>query len=855
MSLFQKEETKQSQAWLFDYISCSQEDLFLALQTGEKGLSEYEVKQKLINYGKNEPSKKKKQSLLCQILAKFANPLVIALLTIASVSLFFGETISALIVILMAFTSVILAFVQEYRAGQAADKLQAMVRTTATVTRGGRTREIQMSELVPGDIVTLSAGDMIPADIRLLTTKDFFLNQSSLTGESFPVEKHAKVPIESNHSLIEKKNIAFMGSSVVSGSATALVIHSGSFTQFGELFLKLSMINVETNFDKSLKKLTMLMVKVMLAMVAFIFAIIAVRNGHFLEAFLFSLGVAVGLTPEMLPMIVTMTLSKGALLLSKKDVIVKRLNSIQNFGAMDILCTDKTGTLTLDKIVLEKHCDVDGTEDEEVLRYAYINSFYQTGLKNVLDKAILKHEKLAVHPYEKIDEIPFDFVRKIMSVVIRFNGTRCLIAKGAPEEIFKRITHYELKGQIKPITPEIINDVAKEYTLLSEEGFRVLAIAYKNVSASQEIFSREDEKGMILKGYVAFLDPPKPTAKKALLALKNRGITVKVLTGDNELVTRKICSEVGLENGNLLTGEAVEKASDSELQALVETTHIFARLLPLQKERVIRALHANGHVVGYLGDGINDALALKTSDVGISVNNAVDIAKESADIILLKKSLMVLEDGIIEGRRTFGNIIKYIKMGTSSNFGNMLSMTGASLFLPFLPMLPIQILLNNFLYDLSQVAIPTDDVDKEYLLKPRAWNINSIKKFMFLMGPISSIFDYITFAVLLFLFNASPALFHTGWFMESLLTQTLVIHIIRTAKIPFVESWPSRLLILSSLLIVAVGLALPLSPIGAHFGFTPPPPLYFVALFCITSGYLILVQRLKQIFIRKYGLD
>jgi Mg2+-importing ATPase len=847
--------TKISQAWDFDYVGCSQEVLFGKLKTSEKGLSEQEARNRLLEYGINEPSKKKKRTILRQIFSKFLNPLVVVLLIIAGFSLFFGEKISALLVSLMAIMSVVLAFVQEYRASKAAEKLSEMVRTTATVWRNGKSKEVSIREIVPGDIVDLFAGDMIPADLRIISCKDLFINQASLTGESFPIEKIA-TPIQANsNSMTELRNIAFMGSSVVSGTALGAVIKTGIATQFGELSRKLATMRIETSFDKGIQKFTMLMVKAMLCMVLFIFAIIALRHGNFTEAFLFALGVAVGLTPEMLPMIVTINLSKGAISMSKKEVIVKRLNSIQNFGAMDVLCTDKTGTLTMDKIVLERHCDVVRKDNGDVLRYAYINSFYQTGLKNLLDRAILKHEKLLVKQYKKVDEIPFDFSRKIMSVVVEIDGKHRLITKGAPEEIFKRCTHYELDGEILDIDSLIVSDLKEEYDKLSSDGFRVLAIAYKDLDNQKEAYSKDDEKDLILKGYVAFLDPPKPTAKKAIEALKKLGIDFKVLTGDNELVTKKICSEVGLDVKELVSGDQVEKASDSELKELVKTTNIFARLSPMQKERVIRALHQNGHIVGYLGDGINDAPALKTSDVGISVNNAVDIAKESADIILLKKSLMVLEDGVIEGRKVFGNIIKYIKMGSSSNFGNMFSMTGGSMFLPFLPMLPIQILLNNFLYDVSQVAIPTDEVDREYMMKPRPWNVKYIRNFMVIIGPISSIYDFLTYGVMLFIFHASAELFHTGWFIESLCTQTLVIHIIRTGKIPFIESRPSRFLILMSVLIVSIGIAIPFSPLAKPFGFVKPPPMYFVALFLMVSTYLLLVQVVKKWFIRKYGYD
>lgn len=847
--------SQKAQILDFDYLGCTKEVVFEKLKSSQKGITEQEAKKRLLEYGFNEPAKKKKRNILREILFKFLNPLVIVLLVIGAFSLFFGEKISALIVSLMAVMSVMLAFVQEHRASKAAEKLSEMVRTTATVLRNGKSKEISIREIVPGDIVDLFAGDMIPADLRIISCKDLFINQASLTGESFPIEKISSPITPKNNSVAELTNIAFMGSSVVSGTALAVVIKTGIATQFGELSRKLAAMRVETSFDKGVNKFTMLMVKTMICMVMFIFAIIAFRNGNLIEALLFSLGVAVGLAPQMLPMIVTLNLSKGAISMSKKDVIVKRLNSIQNFGAMDVLCTDKTGTLTMDKIVLEKHCDVVRKEDADTLRYAYINSFYQTGLKNILDRAILKYEKLLVKEYTKVDEIPFDFSRKIMSVVVGTEDKHKIISKGAPEEIFKRCLQYELDGEIFEIDPLIISDLKEEFDSLSADGFRVLAIAYKNFENKKEAYSKDDEKELILKGYIAFLDPPKPSARRAIQALKKLGIDFKVLTGDNELVTKKICSEVGLDVKGLVTGETVEKSDDPQLQELVKTTNIFARLSPMQKERVIGALHANGQIVGYLGDGINDAPALKTSDVGISVNNAVDIAKESADIILLKKNLMVLEDGVIEGRKTFGNIVKYIKMGSSSNFGNMLSMTGGSLFLPFLPMLPIQILLNNFLYDVSQVAIPTDNVDKEYVMKPRPWNIKYIRNFMAIIGPISSIYDFLTYGVMLFIFNARAELFHTGWFIESLCTQTLVIHIIRTGKIPFIESRPSRFLILMSVIIVSIGIALPFTPLAKPFGFVKPPPMYFAVLFIMVVTYLFFVQIIKKWFIQKYGYE
>jgi Mg2+-importing ATPase len=819
------------------------------------GLPAEEARERLKQIGFNEPAKKKKRTIAIQILSKVANPLVVVLLIIGAFSLFFGETMSALLVSLMAALSVVLSFVQEYRAGKEAEKLSDMVKATATVYRDGKPTEIKMREIVPGDIVDLFAGDMIPADLRIISSKDLFINQSSLTGESFPVEKFADPMKTPGLSPSTQTNIAFMGSSVVSGTAMGVVIRTGINTQFGEISRKLATARVETSFDKGVKHFVWVMIRVMLIMVTVIFAINALFKTRFIDALLFSLGVAVGLTPEMLPMLIAVNLSKGAIAMSKKKVIVKRLNSIQNLGAMDILCTDKTGTLTQDNIILEKYCDVVRRTNDDVLQFAYINSFYQTGLKNLLDRAILKHETLPVSQFRKVDEIPFDFSRKIMSVVVGTNGTHLLIAKGAPEEIFKRCTTFELDGDVLDIDEIIVSDLKEEWDQLSADGFRVLAIAYKEVLALKDVYSRDDERNLVLKGYVAFLDPPKPSAKGAIKALKELGIDLKVLTGDNELVTRKICSEVGLDVKSLVTGDSLEKMTDETLREVVSGTSVFARLAPLQKERVIQALRANQHIVGYMGDGINDAPALKASDVGISVDNAVDIAKESADIILLEKKLLVLEEGVIEGRRTFSNIVKYIRMGASSNFGNMFSMTGASLVLPFLPMLPIQILLNNFLYDLSQTAIPTDNVDDDLLLRPKPWNVALIKKFMMVFGPISSLFDFITYGVLLFVFKASPALFHTGWFLESLLTQTLVIHVIRTAHIPFVQSRPSRSLLISSVVIIGVGVAIALMPSGTHFGFVRPPNVFFLYLLLIVTAYLLTVHYAKTMFIKRFGFD
>ena len=831
-------------------------DLLEKLRTATNGLSEEEAANRLEIYGPNEPASRKKRTILWHIFSKFLNPLVIVLVVIGAFSLLFGEKVSAVFVLVMILLSVFLSFIQEYRSDMKAEKLRKMTQVTTTVYRDGNKREIPIQEVVPGDIIYLSAGDIIPADLRLLSCKDLFINQSSLTGESFPVEKFAEPMAPQSYSITELTNIAFMGSSVVSGSGHGLVFNTGLATQFGELTRRLTLMTLETGFDKGIKKFTWLMIRIMIVMVLVIFLINAIFKGSLAEAFLFALAVAVGLTPEMLPMLVTVNLSRGASAMAGKQVIVKRLNSIQNFGAMDILCTDKTGTLTMDEIILEKHCNVNGEEDDDVLRFGYLNSYYQTGLKNLLDRAILAHKEAETDTYEKVDEVPFDFQRRIMSVVVRKDGVHRMITKGAPEEILKRCSYFEINGEVFDIGDLFLPDLNMEVEELNEQGFKVLALAYKDVQNPRGVYSKDDERDLVLKGYMAFLDPPKPTAKEAIEDLGQLGIKIKVLTGDNELVTRKICSQIGLENQSVVTGAMIGQLDDNGLRELVKTTSIFARLSPFEKERVINALRANNHIVGFLGDGINDAPSLKASDIGISVNNAVDIAKESADIILLDKNLQVLRDGVLEGRKTFGNIVKYINMGASSNFGNMLSMTGASLFLPFLPMQPIQILLNNLLYDFSQLAIPSDSVDPEYLVIPRPWRVESIRRFMLYLGPVSSLFDFITFGILYFIFNArmqNQALFQTGWFIESICTQTLVIHIIRTAKIPFIESRPSSLLVLTSLIIVFLGIIFPLSPLGPHFKFVIPPPAYFLALALIVGCYLVMVHFVKMWFVKRHG--
>ena len=832
--------------------------LFRDTNSSATGLTHEEASIRFYQYGPNELARARKRNFIIQLLERFKNPLVIQLLIIGGVSFWMQDYRSASVVSGMVFLSVFLTHFQEYRSSKAVEKLFAMVRTTATVVRDGKRMEIPLRELVPGDIVLLAAGDIIPADIRLISSKDFFVNQSALTGESMPVEKFSH-PIEKKTSNpLELQNIGFMGSSVFSGSATAVVVTTGTETYFGAISKKLVSKKQMTSFDRGLKDFTWLMIRFMLVLVVLVFFINAYTKGSWVEALLFSLAVAVGLTPEMLPMIVTVNLSKGALAMSRKKVIVKRLNSIQNFGAMDILCTDKTGTLTQDKVVLERYVDVTEEPNEEVLRYAYLNSYYQTGLKNLLDIAVLNHSEYAVEQhYKKIDEIPFDFARKRMSVIVEDQGKQILICKGALEEIFEVCDRFKVEDEIDEMSDTLIQDLREQYRSLSAEGFRVLAVAYKEIDSIKPVYSVADESQLVLLGYIAFLDPPKETAHEAIAALKRHGVTTKILTGDNDLVTRKICKDVGLEFDHIVTGDQIEKISPDELAILAEQSSVFARLTPDHKELIIKALQSRGHVVGFLGDGINDSPALKIADVGISVDTAVDIAKESADIILLKKSLLVLEDGVIEGRKVFGNIIKYVKMGSSSNFGNMFSVIGASIFVPFLPMLPIQVLVNNLLYDFSQTGIPSDRVDDEYLSKPRKWNIANIRRFMMWIGPVSSIFDYTTFIMMLFVFNCwkNPALFQTGWFIESLMTQTLVVHVIRTGKIPFIQSRASWGLTLSTVLIMACAVILPLSPLGAKLGFVHPPTLYWYLLGLTLLCYIILAHFIKTIFMKRFGSD
>jgi len=823
------------------------------------GLTEDEASRRLEEHGPNEMVRGKRAGWPVLLRRAFLNPLVLLLGVLATISFLTGDLGAGLMMSVILTLGVVLRFTQEARAGSAAAKLEAMISVTATVVRGGEGREVPLADLVPGDVVKLAAGDMVPADVRLLSSKDLFLIQSSLTGEALPVEKFSARQDAGQRTPLELTNVCFLGTSVESGSATAVVVATGAKTYLGSLASMLALRPVMTSFDRGMNRFTWVMIQLMLVMVPIIFLINGLTKHNWGEAFFFSLAVAVGLTPEMLPMIVTVCLSKGAMAMSRKKVIVKRLNSIQNFGAMDILCTDKTGTLTLGHVILERYFDVVGHEDESVLLFAYLNSYFQTGLKNLLDQAVLEHKGIPGDPgvasYRKLDEVPFDFSRKVMSVVLERAGGRAqIVTKGAPQEVFRRCSRFELDGQVYPLHPVLIIDLEEEYQNLSADGFRVLAVAYKDVD-TKGAYSKEDETDLVLKGYIAFLDPAKESAASALTALADRGLSVKILTGDNELVSRKICQDVGVPSETVLLGVDIEKMSDAELAEAAEQATLFARLSPADKDRIIRALQSRKHVVGFLGDGVNDAPALRTADVGISVDTAVDIAKESADIILLEKSLAVLDEGVVEGRKVFGNIIKYIRMGASSNFGNMLSVVGASSFLPFVPMAPIQILTNNLLYDFSQVPIPTDEVDAEQIAKPRPWSMNEIVRFILFVGPLSSIFDYTTYFIMLYVFHcwnpANVALFHTGWFVESLLTQTLIIHVIRTNHIPFLESRASWPLILTTGAIMTIGMWLPASPFGASLGLTRLPPLYWPLLVLTLVSYAVLTHGVKVLLLRK----
>ncbi len=853
---------------LFDLSKLSVEAACQKGGSSTIGLTSDEAAQRLKTYGLNLVTREKQPTIVEEIWNRSKNPLNALLVTLAVVSYFLGDVRAAVVIVVMVFLSVTTAFIQEHRSNEAAARLRAMVRTTASARRatdGGHAdfEEIPIETLVPGDIVRLSAGDMIPADLRLLETKDFFVNQSALTGEAMPAEKYAHANDAHCDTPFDLPNVCFMGANVVSGYATGLIVRTGGRTFFGQLADQIAGQYVPTAFDRGIARFTWLMICFIIVMGPLVFLINGLTKHDWLEALLFAVSVAVGLTPEMLPMIVTVNLAKGATAMARAKVIVKRLNAIQNLGAMDVLCTDKTGTLTQDRIILKRCLNIRGEESERVLQYAYLNSHFQSGLKNLLDVAVLEH--VGLHKilgidagFTKIDEIPFDFSRRRLSVVVTHGQDKhVLICKGAVEEILAACTDYEIDGAKGKLDASHFATAKDETVALNEDGFRVVAVAYKEIVDSRKTsYSVADECDLTLLGYIAFLDPPKDSAREAIAALAAKGVQIKILTGDNEVITRKICREVKVEIGDILLGRQIEQMTDQELAGVADRTTVFAKLTPAQKDRIVGALHLNGHVVGFLGDGINDSAALKAADVGVSVDTAADIAKESADIILLEKSLLVLQQGVIEGRKVFGNITKYIKMGASSNFGNMFSVLGASVFLPFLPMAPIQVLTNNLLYDFSQTAIPTDNVDEDYIALPRRWDISNIFKFMIFIGPVSSIFDYTTFAMMLYVFDAwgNPSLFQTGWFVESLLTQTLIIHIIRTAKIPFIESRASPALIATSIIISLVGITLPFTWAGAALGMTPLPRLYWPLVAATLLSYAILTHVIKQWFVRRWGM-
>ncbi len=848
--------------------------LLSKLKTREKGLDIVDVEVFSDLYKSNEISHEKAKPWYTQLLKAFVNPFTLVLLVIAAIS-FVTEVLlaspqeqspAAVIVILMlVLISGGLRFFQEFRSGKEAESLKSLVKTTVTVIRRENGREeINMVDLLPGDIVLLAGGDIIPADLRILKAKDLFVSQSALTGEAEPVEKYPEADRNASESnLFDLRNICFMGTTVVSGSATAVVLATGDDTYFGNMARTLSGEREPTSFDKGVNSVSWLLIRFMAVMVPIVFLINGITKGDWIEALLFAISVAIGLTPEMLPMIVTTNLAKGAISMARQKTVVKHLNAIQNFGAMDILCTDKTGTLTRDEIIIEKHLNVLGQEDVKVLMYAYLNSFFQTGLKNLIDLAVIEKASEASitylnNEYLKVDEIPFDFARRRMSVVLKDrSGKSRLITKGAVEEILDICSSCELNGEAVALTGTVREQVIRMATKLNSEGMRVIAIARKENPAVEGVFGVKDESEMTLVGYLGLLDPPKESAATAIKALEGHGVRVKVLTGDNETVTRKICGEVGLSAEHILLGSEIETMQEAELLEKVEDTTIFAKLSPMQKARVVKALQSLDHTVGFMGDGINDAHALTKADVGISVDTAVDIAKESADIILLEKDLMVLEHGVVEGRKIFGNIIKYIKMTVSSNFGNMFSMLAASAFLPFLPMMPVQILVLNLLYNISQISIPWDNMDETYLRLPRKWNAGSISKFMIWIGPVSSVFDIATFLLMWFVFscnNASNhslvALFNSGWFVESLISQTLIIHLIRTPRIPFVQSRAAAPVVLLTTVIMAIGILIPFTPLGLYLGLAALPLPYFGWLGVIVLGYILLAQVMKTLYIK-----
>ena len=884
-SSYAKEIGQTLAVQLRHYSTLESEALLNTLSSHEEGLTEVEAQEQQLKVGLNEVAQEKPLTWWQHLWYCYRNPFNVLLSLLAVVAFLTDDLTGSVIISIMVLLSTFLRYWQESKSNKAAESLKAMVTNTAMVLRreinysdlsllqqryGAKVKqlkeiqfEIPIQYLVPGDIILLSAGDMIPGDCRILSAKDLFVSQAAMTGESMPVEKYALQHSMDVNSPLELDNLVFMGTNVVSGTAKAVVLNTGIQTYFGALANRVTATDRSvTSFQLGVNKISWLLIRFMLIMAPIVLFINGFTKGDWGEAVLFALSVAVGLTPEMLPMIVTSTLAKGAVFLSRKKVIVKRLDAIQNFGAMDVLCTDKTGTLTQDKIFLSHHVDVLGKKSHTVLMLAFLNSYYQTGLKNLLDVAVLeavdqdmKFEKLR---FKKLDEVPFDFERRRMSVIVRTPQSQIrMVTKGAVEEMVKVCTHIEIKGEIKELTAQLRKEIEEITQHYNREGLRVVAVAYRDFDGICENFSVKDESDLILAGYITFLDPPKESARPAIQQLHAHGVSVKVLTGDNEFVTQKICQEIGIPHEKVLLGGMVETLSDEDLKLVVEEYTIFAKLSPIHKERIVEQLKANGHVVGFLGDGINDAAAIRAADIGISVDSAVDIAKESAYLILLEKSLMVLENGVIEGRRTFANMLKYIKMTASSNFGNVFSVLVASAFIPFLPMLPIHLLVQNLLYDVSQIAIPFDHVDEEQLEKPQRWQPSEVGRFMVVFGPISSIFDILTFGMMWFVFDANtPAqqsLFQSGWFVVGLLTQTLIVHMIRTKKIPFIQSCAATPLVVMTMIISAIGIFLPMGPLAHYFKLEALPLTYFLYLPCILLAYMCVTQWIKGIYIRRYG--
>ncbi len=829
-------------------------ELLSHLSATATGLTTNEAADRLRRIGPNILRPPKKRALLLQFISRFKNPLVIILLIASAVSAFTGDVTSFLIISAIVIMSVTLDFIQEHRAGKAADALRQSVAIRVQALRDNKSRDIPVSELVPGDIVLLAAGDLVPGDGRVLTAKDFFVNQALLTGESYPVEKvHRDLP-DAGQAMADAINSVFMGTSVVSGSATVLICRTGPDTALGEISDTLLLKAPPTSFEQGTQRFGILIMRFTILLVLFVLLINAFFHRPWLESFLFAVALAVGLTPELLPMIVSVTLGRGAMRMAKKRVIVKRLESIHNLGSMDVLCTDKTGTLTEARIRLERHVDGFGHDSSRVLELAYLNSFFETGLKSPMDDAILEHKEIDATAWRKIDEVPFDFERRRVSVLVDNGKERLLVVKGAPEDILRLCIHCEEKAEEnpKPMAEATLSRIQALYEELGRDGFRVLGIAWRREGPDHPHAVVSDETELVFAGFAAFLDPPKESAAEALSALANVGVAVKVVTGDNEIVTRHICEKLGLPITGVLTGTEIQGMDDHALQARAEDVNLFCRVNPAQKNRVILALKRRGRVVGYLGDGINDAPPLHSADIGISVDSAVDVAKGAAEMILLERDLNVLYEGVLEGRRTFGNIMKYIMMGTSSNFGNMFSMAGATLFIPFLPMLPVQILLNNLLYDVSEIPIPLDSVDEEYLAHPRHWNMKFIRNFMLTVGPVSSIFDFLTFFVMLHVFHADEKLFHTGWFVESMATQVLVIFIIRTRRNPL-KSRPNPWLTICSLAVVILAVVFPYTPMGRYVGFVPPPLSFYLILVGMVLTYLLAVEGIKQWFFHHFA--